>query len=492
MHMQLEFDLAPEVDVRILNRTASRAAAIVRHADLTTDSYGPRVEMLSSHEDVIAAYGALAQRAITAATRHQQQQSKLTSSGPTGADPSGAANTTATVAGRLDAERKRQREEGPDRTATSQNSANDALPPFEPSSTFAGATTDYQGRTFLHVPSHMSTQAVTEGCRPPNRMLYAMKGHSNGVQCVRWCPPAGHLIFSADLSGCVKLWDVSSPTQRVEVGQYNGHRDPIRSLQVSASATRMSTASVDGYIRQWDVESGQLLDTLRHPSGNAILTHMYHPFNAISDGDTAGSLAADARLIIAAVHDKMVLWDLRDHSSRHKPLREYSGHMGAIMNISFLDGGRKILTTSEDKTLRTWEFRVPVQIKQFADASMHALSHVLPHPTEPLLAAQSFDNRIVLLQDEGSGRVKFLRDRDFSGHTIAGSACQLAFSPDGQFISSGDVSGQLHIWKWRTGERVRSFAAHASGKALIQHAWHPNEKGRVVTAAWDGLVKVWG
>ena len=43
-----------------------------------------------------------------------------------------------------------------------------------------------------------------------------------------------------------------------------------------------------------------------------------------------------------------------------------------------------------------------------------------------------------------------MRKKVFRGHTNSGYACQIDFSPNGQFIISGDSQGKLNVWDWTT------------------------------------------
>ena len=79
--------------------------------------------------------------------------------------------------------------------------------------------------------------------------------------------------------------------------------------------------------------------------------------------------------------------------------------------------------------------------------------------------------------------------RSYRGHTIAGYACQVGFSPDGRFISSGDSSGQVVFWDWKSGKLLTHLDAHKD--VVITHEWLPHETSKMVTGAWDGLIKLW-
>nr|CCC89678.1 conserved hypothetical protein [Trypanosoma congolense IL3000] len=330
---------------------------------------------------------------------------------------------------------------------------------------------DYLGRSFLEPPH--SLQPRSSECRLPRQLKGSCEKHAAGIQKIQWVPPVGHLMFAADLKGEVRLYETLS-SRRQCIATFVAHTQPIKSLEVTPDAETMSTGSVDGTVALWDVERGECRGVLQNQEQLPCLQHLHHPLDPAS-------------LILVALDRKVVLYDVR--TSMQKYQREYTGHMGAIFNLSLLSGGGKLLTTAEDKTLRTWDFRVPVQIKQIADVSMHAITHVVHHPTEAMLVAQSLNNQAIVFSDGGAGQVKLLRHRVFSGHTISGTRCQLAFSPDGRYLSSGDISGKLFIWSWSTGELLRSFSAHT--QTLVSHEWHPVEASRVVTSAWDGAIKSW-
>lgn len=347
-----------------------------------------------------------------------------------------------------------------------------------PAMTFAEGfeTVDYMGRSFLEPPVTLVQQAPVlqeKPCQPPRTLRGAFKGgHEAGVQQLRWTPPTyAHLLCSTDLQGVAKLWN--SQTRQC-VATYHAHAQPIKSLEVTTLGATMSTGSVDGTVAMWDVEAGLCRSVLTNAELLPVVQHLHHPSN-------------EENLLLVAVDRKVVLYDVRVSCKAYQ--MEYTGHMGTIFNLSLLSGGTKLLTTAEDKTLRTWDYRIPVQIKQFADAGMHAITHVVAHPTENMLAAQSLDNKVIVFRDDGAGKLKLLRQREFTGHNISGTRCQLAFSRDGRYLSSGDITGSLFVWQWSTAQLVKSFKAHS--QMLVSHLWHPLEASHVVTGAWDGSIKNW-
>lgn len=90
--------------------------------------------------------------------------------------------------------------------------------------------------------------------------------------------------------------------------------------------------------------------------------------------------------------------------------------------------------------------------------------------TEKYFAAQSLDNQILVYSTDN---FRQNRKKRFAGHSVAGYACQVGFSPDGKWISSGDSEGNLVFWDWKSGRIKSRLKAHS--KVVIAHEWLPHE-----------------
>ena len=60
---------------------------------------------------------------------------------------------------------------------------------------------------------------------------------------------------------------------------------------------------------------------------------------------------------------KVSAWDIRSGNI----VQEYDRHLNPINSITFIDDNKRFVTTSDDKSIRVWEWDIPVDFKYIAD-----------------------------------------------------------------------------------------------------------------------------
>ena len=147
-----------------------------------------------------------------------------------------------------------------------------------------------------------------------------------------------------------------------------------------------------------------------------------------------------------------------------------------------------MITTADDKTLRCWEYGIPIDYRLIADPEMHSMPSASLSPHNNAVAFQSLDNKI-LIYDLTGGRVKLLRKRQFRGHCVAGYSCQTDWSPDQEYLMSGDGDGKIFIWDFRRMKLLNRFRAHDQVTIGVKSL--PFETSKVLSWSWDGSIKLW-
>ncbi|EPQ61066.1 WD40 repeat-like protein [Gloeophyllum trabeum ATCC 11539] len=344
--------------------------------------------------------------------------------------------------------------------------------PGQETSVFHGKSmTDYQGRTYMHPPISEAPQLQEEPgsqeCFIPKVCVHTWTGHTNAVSVIRLFPQTGHLMLSGSMDTKIKLWDVYTSGNCLRT--FHGHVKAVKDLAFSNDGRRFLSCSYDRSMKLWDTETGQCLK--RFSNGKIPYCIKFHP-----DEDKQ-------HIFLAGMSDKKIVqYDMNSGEIT----QEYDQHLGPVNTITFVDENRRFVTTSDDKTIRAWDWDIPVVIKYIAEPYMHSMPAVTLHPSNKYFAAQSLDNQILIYSTD---TFRQNRKKRFAGHTVAGYACQVGFSPDGKWISSGDAEGNVVFWEWKTGRIKKRLMAHS--KVVIAHEWLPHETSKVVTASWDGLIKLW-
>ena len=337
------------------------------------------------------------------------------------------------------------------------------------SSTFHGeAEHAYDGRPWIEAPKDRR-RVETERCFVPSELEMELGGHSKGVSAIRIMPPHGNLLLSSSFDAEIKIWDIAG-SHGTCMRTYHGHSKGVRDISFSHDGRKFASCGYDRVVRLWDTETGKCVNSFTASSVPKCIR--VHP-----DSDKAD-------VVLAGLEDaRVVQYDMAtgDH------MQDYSWHTKPINSITFVDENRRFVTTSDDRTMRAWEYGINVQIKYIAEPSMHAMPAVAVHPSGKYMSAQSLDNRIVTYA--ATERFRFNGKKTFKGHINGGFPCEVCFSRDGRYIASGDSTGSVFFWSWSSTKLFRKLKCHS--RAAIGCEWHPLHPSRVATCSWDGSIKLW-
>ncbi|KDO25516.1 hypothetical protein SPRG_08731 [Saprolegnia parasitica CBS 223.65] len=326
---------------------------------------------------------------------------------------------------------------------------------------------DYQGRSWLEHPRELKADDGQHDVFLPKKAIHQWEGHTKGVQAIELFPKYGHLLLSGSLDSTVRIWDVYNERKCKRI--YQGHTNAVRGINFAPDGKTFLTCSFDRFIRLWDTETGQVLQT--YTNRRVPYCIKFHPVET-------------NQFVIGDSNHMIVQFDTRSG----EVTQEYNHHLQTVNAVTFVDDNRRFVSTSDDKKILIWEWGIPVPIKYISEPGMHSMPATSLHPSGNYFAGQCLSNQI----DVYTARDKFKlqRRKVFRGHACAGYACQVGFSPNGQYVVSGDGEGQLVFWDWKTTRMFKKVQAHSKGPTMGV-AWHPLEASKVVTCGWDGLIKYW-
>jgi pre-mRNA-processing factor 17 len=327
---------------------------------------------------------------------------------------------------------------------------------------------DYQGRSYISPPTHLKNHE--HECFIPKKHIHTFNGHSKGVNCVKFFPQFGHIMLSGSLDSTVKIWNVYGKRECLRT--IYGHEKGVRDMDVSLDGTRFLTASYDGYVKLWDTETGACISRFSNGERKIPYCVRFNPAPELQ------------HYFVSGYSDKKVLqWNCNSG----KITQKYDEHLGSVNAIAFSENGRQFVSSSDDKSLRVWTWGIPVVIKYIAEPHMHAMPSMVNSPDGELILCQSLDNQLLVYNTRDKFRQ--VRKKRFTGHTVAGYACQVGWSPDAQYVMSGDAEGKLFFWDYKTCKNFRTLRAHAG--PVMGCAWHPIQPSWVASCSWDGTIKLW-
>lgn len=330
---------------------------------------------------------------------------------------------------------------------------------------------DYQGRTYMHVPQDLDIDLRKipgeEECYVPKKNVHTWDAHKKGISALRFFPNSGHLLLSASMDSKIFLWDCHH--ERSLLREYAGHSKAVRDISFNRDGTRFVSAGYDSHMKLWDTETGQCIS--RYGIGKIPYVVKINP-----DSDKNEFLAGMS-------NNKILQYDMNSGEI----VQEYDHHLGPVNTITYIDENRRFITTSDDKSLRAWEYGIPVPIKLIAEPEMSSMPSVAAHPSGKYIACQSLDNQIIIYS--ALEKIKIQRRKQFRGHGCGGYGIEVSFSPDGKYLCSGDAGGFACFWDWSTCKMVSKFAAHKGPLTHIQ--WNPQETSKVATGGNDGKIYYW-
>lgn len=325
---------------------------------------------------------------------------------------------------------------------------------------------DHLGRSWVLQPIQYVANPGHE-CFLPKAIIHRFSYHTSSVTNVEMFPVYGHLILSCSLDTTIKIWSLLNDRQCIQT--YIGHRQGVRDCKFTSNGLRFTSICYGKQLKLWDTDkgivSGAVLDSV--PSQIAMNTQE----------------GREEECIISLQDGRAVHYDFRAIGDK-RPVREYKFHSKTLSAVTYLPGSKYFVTSGEDNALALWEDGIEKPVSVLKEPWMKHITTLVPHPTEPYVMGQMEGGEIVVFKTSPNFNV--YSKRSFTGHQTDSFPCRMTMSPDGSFLASGDASGSLYIWDWKSATIKKTFQLH--NQVLIKAQWSPYHPSQIITSSYDNTM----
>jgi serine/threonine-protein kinase len=165
--------------------------------------------------------------------------------------------------------------------------------------------------------------------------LRRCEGITDRIFCLAFSPAGKYIAsghYGPDSAFLVRLWESATGN---EVRSFRGHTRDVTAVKFLPEGDGLLSASLDGTLRLWDVQTGKELRKMAHGGGARDV-----------------AVSPDGRHALSAgFGDRMVrLWDL----AHGRELHCFAGHTNAVLGVAYSADGKRALSSDAGNTVRLW------------------------------------------------------------------------------------------------------------------------------------------
>lgn len=306
-----------------------------------------------------------------------------------------------------------------------------------------------------------------QACRIPNKHLFSLRGGDMGCFCIRFSHDGRTLAAAcAGKNGYpITLYEIPSGQF---LREFYGHLNIVYDLCWSKDSQHLLTASSDGTVRMWKIETqvASAVKVFPHPS--FVYTAKYHP-------------VADS-LVVTGCYDAVIrVWNANVEEIHGQLLQELDGHKSFINTLCFDTEGLHMFSGDSSGLIIVWDtsvkgssqclfqhWRINKEIKE-NDLRGTPINHLEVHPNGRRLLIHAKDSTLRITD------LRILATKKYIGATNYREKIHSTLTPCGTFLFSGSEDGKAYVWNPETGDQVAVYSELSFTSPLRDVAFHPHE-----------------
>jgi WD40 repeat protein len=329
----------------------------------------------------------------------------------------------------------------------------------------------------------------------PNKELRTLDFCGGNVLSVAFSPDS-KTVASGSKDKTIKLWEVNTGDL---LQTLKAHQGTVQTLAFSPDGSLLASGSEDNTVKLWHIKEGKVKETLKEPP-ESFLTNL----TEILKGEQKNLFILEEHQIFSVAFSpdgerlasgnwnrNILLWEVRSGNVLHfingrfkhfwEPKGdEQGGHTDSVNSVAFSPDGHTLASGGFDKAIKLWDVETGTLLKTFKGHGDAVLS-VTFSPDGNILASSGYDKSIKLWEIASGKILQTMR-----GHKKG--VTSVSFNPDGQILASGSFDRTIKLWEVNSGKLLSTLKGH---KDYVNAVVFSPDGHLIASASGDDTVKLW-
>lgn len=299
-------------------------------------------------------------------------------------------------------------------------------------------------------PTGLGETQATE----PQAPLRVWDGVPGGVNALAMTPDQ-QFILAAGGDGMIRQWNLSDGNL---ARTFQGPEKPLRKMALSANGQFIAATCEDQHLYLWNTNDVQPLRSIPHPQSLRSV-----------------SLTADGTRVVTSSADGVIrVWE----AATGQLLEAFAEHVGPTITARILPDGVTVVSTGEDKRLRSARMSI---IKAWP-IHRGAVRDLVLYQGGAQTITTGNDGRVTMTEVSNGTAIRTFQAGEFQ------PTC-LTLRPDGQRLAAGTEAGEVLVWNINAPDEP--LQRLKIGAAVTALQWSPDQL-KLVAATVEKLIHVFG